>query len=244
MEYPMIQPQLEYGTEGYCCVTAERPCRVTAYSLAAADEIRLVPDACEEIIVLCGGEKGEERKFCLRPDKTTLTYIGMGRGVRYKACGIRLEPGFTFDIGDDPGRIAESVFFGDSLSVARESLLRAVFPCIVKRSDREIWDRLKEAAVSSGGRATVMGLAERFGYTVRHINNIFNEGAGCGPKSFCRFVRFQNALLEMSKAPGGENSSFIERLSYADQAHFQREFKSFTGMTPKQFSGKYFMRKI
>ena len=35
--------------------------------------------------------------------------------------------------------------------------------------------------------------------------------------------------------PYKENSDYIANAGYSDQAHFQREFKAYTGITPRTF---------
>lgn len=232
-----MQPQIEYGLDGYRSTEAAVPCRVIIYAGSGANEIRLVPDGCEEIIFV----RGRAGLSFLRPDKTKRTEITLKRSS--DICGIRLEWGFTFDIPEGTAeKIAESVVrvASDSRDKAGQILPEGIMPYIRPRGNSSVWSSMAKAAVKSRGRITVKELAETFGYTERHINNIFNECAGYGPKDFCKFVRFQNVLAQMADDPRRENSQFIERLSYADQAHFQREFKSFTGMTPRQFVRKYF----
>ncbi|MGN0317648.1 MAG: helix-turn-helix domain-containing protein [Lachnospira sp.] len=92
---------------------------------------------------------------------------------------------------------------------------------------------------SSNGSVTVAELSEMFGYSARHIQRLFNSVFGFGPKDYCRFMRFQYVLSEILTDPDRENSEFIIDSGYSDQAHFQREFKSFTGITPKQLIRLY-----
>ncbi len=72
-------------------------------------------------------------------------------------------------------------------------------------------------------------------YSVRHINRMFHNYLGYGPKTLCKYIRFQKVLREMINNPHRQNSEFILNIDYSDQAHFQREFKSFMGETPKAF---------
>jgi AraC-like DNA-binding protein len=88
------------------------------------------------------------------------------------------------------------------------------------------------------GDFTVNELADETGYSVRHINRLFNENYGFGPKDFCRRLRFQHALREIFSNPNRQISEFIQNIGYSDQAHFQREFKTFMGETPRQFARK------
>lgn len=237
MDYPMLQPQIEYKTEGYSFENKEEPCRIVAYGFFRADKIMLIPDGCDELIM----SWGTICSFCVRPDKTVRTELeplpdALG------LCGIRVEPGCAINIADNEiENIRTQLMSARTPSEARDIVLRGALPFIEKKSVSPVWERMAETVCETRGRCTVAMLAQRFGYTVRHVNNLFRESAGCAPKTFCRFVRFQNALLEMTRNPDGENSDFIERLSYADQAHFQREFREFTGMTPKQFIKLYLL---
>ena len=85
------------------------------------------------------------------------------------------------------------------------------------------------------GAGTVAELSVQSGYSVRHISRLYNEVYGIGAKDFIKMYRFQNVLAEMLADPDRDNSFFIEGAGYSDQAHFQREFKTFMGITPKQY---------
>ncbi|MDO5403435.1 MAG: helix-turn-helix domain-containing protein [Eubacteriales bacterium] len=88
---------------------------------------------------------------------------------------------------------------------------------------------------NSNGSLCVKQLAASSGYSERHIYRIITNEFGYGPKDYCKYIRFQKALLEIISNPKRGNSEFIQNIGYSDQAHFQREFKLFLGMTPKQF---------
>lgn len=85
------------------------------------------------------------------------------------------------------------------------------------------------------GCISINDISNEFGYSPRHISRLFNSNLGYSAKTYCKMIRFHYALQEMQKEPDEEISWFIQNLNYSDQAHFQREFKSFMEMTPHQY---------
>ena len=85
------------------------------------------------------------------------------------------------------------------------------------------------------GTSTVAELSAESEYSVRHISRLYNEVYGIGAKNFIKMYRFQNVLAAIIADPERDNSFFIEGAGYSDQAHFQREFRTFMGMTPKNY---------
>ena len=100
---------------------------------------------------------------------------------------------------------------------------------------RHVIKQMKEAK----GKVAVETIATEFSYTPRHMERLFLQTFSYGPKRFCRYVRLLNAIHSMIQFPERNIAYHIENLGYSDQAHFQREFKTFIGMTPKQFLKRY-----
>lgn len=66
----------------------------------------------------------------------------------------------------------------------------------------------------------------------KQFERVFREHIGLNPKEFARIVRFQRALRMMQL--GSQNYTDIAYVNgYSDQSHFIREFKQFSGLTPK-----------
>jgi AraC-like DNA-binding protein len=62
----------------------------------------------------------------------------------------------------------------------------------------------------------------------------FLAGVGIGPKRFARILRFQRALREKTDDARAWADVALD-CGYCDQAHFIRDFKSFTGTSPARF---------
>ena len=231
MGYFMLQPQIKYGIKNYCRVEKNFPCKAVIYGGTGCGEIAKVPDGCEEVIFVRG--KDGVRK--IYPDKTKLWKTDISG---CDICGIRLQPGYYPDM--EAVEVLEKIF----LSQNKDTYLN-LFPdyVIKKKPSHPAVHEMLELISESRGRITVEEMAERLSYSMRHINNLFTDAMGFGPKEFERFTRLQYVFKEMIKNPFRNNCEFIEQLDYADQAHFQREFKYFTGMTPRQFIKKYCVQK-
>jgi len=88
--------------------------------------------------------------------------------------------------------------------------------------------------VKSNGHIAISQLAKNYHLCQKQFYRKFISAVGINPKFFSRVVRFQHILGLM------DNMQF-KQLDYAlnsgfyDQAHFIKEFRRFTGYTPKEY---------
>lgn len=87
--------------------------------------------------------------------------------------------------------------------------------------------KLFDLIYSSHGELSVKELAERVNWSERQINRYFNEQFGISLKSYATILRFRASFSHIK-----EGKLFPEQ-NFADQAHFIREVKKFSGVTPK-----------
>lgn len=69
----------------------------------------------------------------------------------------------------------------------------------------------------------------------KHLNFLFREYLGASPKMFSSLNRFQNILSTISKSGPGKLTSLAYELDFFDQAHFNNNFKKFTGLKPNDY---------
>ena len=80
---------------------------------------------------------------------------------------------------------------------------------------------------------TVREMAEAACLTVKQLERVFAATVGASPKVYARMVRFQRSLALMQRGYGDNSLTQIAyRCGYADQSHFIREFRQFSGHTP------------
>ena len=76
-------------------------------------------------------------------------------------------------------------------------------------------------------------LAKQFGFSERYIQKLFLNWVGITPKDLFSIHRF-NKSLHLIRSANASLTAIAYECGYYDQAHFIREFKSFTGLTPSQ----------
>jgi len=79
-------------------------------------------------------------------------------------------------------------------------------------------------------------LAAEAGFSERYIQKLFLNYVGITPKSFFSVQRF-NKSLQLVRSANMSLTNIAYECGYYDQAHFIREFKSYTGITPSRLSG-------
>jgi AraC-like DNA-binding protein len=85
---------------------------------------------------------------------------------------------------------------------------------------------------TSHGGVQVGALAEAAGVSGNHLANQFKSHVGVTPKRVARIYRFARLILSVDARGPVDWSWLAQTAGYFDQAHFNREFKDFTGHTP------------
>jgi AraC-like DNA-binding protein len=93
------------------------------------------------------------------------------------------------------------------------------------------WKRLRE----TNGAATVNELANSVGWSRKHLAARFREQIGLAPKTVGRIVRFQGVVQALREGVELGWSDLAYRSGYYDQAHFNRDFREYTGLTPSEY---------
>lgn len=78
-------------------------------------------------------------------------------------------------------------------------------------------------------------LSEQLYVCKRQLQRTFIDKLGFGPKAYSRMLRFSNAIHYLSAFPDAKMTEVAYDFGYADQSHFIREFRDFTGCNPKSF---------
>lgn len=69
----------------------------------------------------------------------------------------------------------------------------------------------------------------------RRLEQVFSEKIGLPPKAIHRIHRIRRSIDFMRDHPGHSLTHVAHEFNFFDQSHFTREFKRFTGFTPKRF---------
>jgi AraC-like DNA-binding protein len=88
------------------------------------------------------------------------------------------------------------------------------------------------------GSATVKYLLERLNISERHFERRFSQAVGLSPQFYIRVKRFNKAVSLMKRGQFKKLTDLAHALNFYDQAHFIRDVKAFSGMTPKNLSQK------
>jgi len=71
----------------------------------------------------------------------------------------------------------------------------------------------------------------------RQLERMFVKHVGISPKQLGKLIRLQSALKMMLNKEDESLTSIAYNNEYYDQAHFTKDFKEFTGVSPKEFLG-------
>lgn len=219
-----------------------------------------IVDGCPGVIVV----RSEKEAFCDQHEKLpdillygqTTTPVRLTATGNFDVLGICFQPHalksvFGFDADDLTNR---SVDF-DLISVQKqnklsEQLLNAqsldnqlkIISCYLfdriqhnnKKKD-DITTHALSQMVQANGNISLRELQQTLQLSERSLERKFKQHVGISPKLFLRICRFQESLNQMRKNNYDKLSDIAFQNDYADQSHFIRVFKEFTGFSPLEF---------
>jgi AraC-like DNA-binding protein len=174
-----------------------------------------------------------------RPSSKTVIF-----GIQLRAEGARRVFGMpideltnrTFVAEEVPGtldalgrRLGMSGSFDEQIRIAAEWFARLPLP---GERDRTISHacRLMRASPTP---TTVDYVLHESGYSARHLRRLFQRHVGCSPSAFLQLSRLARSLRLMNTSRS--LTAIAHEAGYFDQAHFCRDFKTLSGITPTEY---------
>lgn len=220
---------------------------------------RIFPDGCMELIIHYGDAfqkitgKGTEQQANGFVYGQLEEYIELLPGVSTGVMGIKFFPAGLSYFTRVPVHemkqqaiLLPDIFSLDGVHLAEAIALAGKPAEKVKQAEQFLLQQLvagkkKEPLTSilvndiyqQKGNLTVSNLTGQYAVTERQLERLFARDIGLSPKLFCRIVRFQHVF---QLAPRSTSFTGLALdAGYFDQAHFTREFKIFTGLSPTQY---------
>ena len=127
------------------------------------------------------------------------------------------------------GKITEATSHAERISVFCRHLLRKPdnAPTVLERAVHRM--------IETHGMETMTNLCSMLSISERQLERKFKESVGFSPKQYARILRFQCSKRRFVH----RINSFAEiafDCNYADQPHFARDFKEFSGMTVTEYA--------
>ena len=82
---------------------------------------------------------------------------------------------------------------------------------------------------------SIKGICKQHNISRKHLNFLFQDWLGISPKMLSSLNRFQLILQAISKSRPEKLTRIAYELDFFDQAHFNNNFKRFTGLKPNDY---------
>lgn len=86
----------------------------------------------------------------------------------------------------------------------------------------------------AAGQLDIASLGEALGLGERQLRRRFEAAVGLAPKRFARLLRFQRVFEQQRESDATAWAQVALECGYCDQAHFNRDFRAFSGLAPRQ----------
>ena len=256
MDYKTYQPDSGLLNYVRCYWTLESP------KEEAPQKQRIVPDGCMEMIFHYGDfykQYTPDGSTFLQP--RCFVFGQVTQALEIEPTGetgvfaVRFLPeGFaafaTFPVGDMENRAVplQELFAEEGIDLEKEILNALNTEERIRLVERFLWRKLitpesVHQVVRSSvatmillkGQLSVEELSGNLKINRRQLERKFSLVVGLSPKQLSKIIRLQSVLKMMADPGFTSLTNVAYQGSYYDQAHFIKDFKEFTGMSPRRF---------
>jgi len=257
MNYQTFQPHSDLASVVKCYWILEVPADINS------QRQRIIPDGCIEMIFILGEDvkrytAGDE--FIIQPRAMILGQITEPFFVEptgyVNSFAIRFYPyGFVSfapvpikDLANKETPIHS--LFGNTISgnleqkivLAKDTKERIEIIetfLLDKLKNKSTIDNIVKTAIdtifSTGGSVSINAILKNDVSKRRQLERKFMKQIGISPKQLGKVIRMQTALQMLLDQKSESFTAIAYESEYYDQAHFIKDFKEFTGTTPKEF---------
>lgn len=100
-------------------------------------------------------------------------------------------------------------------------------------------DAILNDIMNCGGMLFVEDILEKHSLSMSTLNRYFKKYVGMTVALYIRLVKF-NTLTAGLYSDGTKLQDIVAQYNFYDQTHFTKDFKKFSGITPKQYKGPNF----
>jgi AraC-like DNA-binding protein len=256
MSYKAYTPNIDVAAFVKCYWTLDTPKEIKP------EKQRIVPDGCVEMIFEYGDSYRQYRSdgsFFIQPK--CFVFGQITEPLEIEATGetgifaVRFHPeGFipfaTIPIiemenrpvplnelfGEEGIRLGNEVLAASTTVERIEIIERFLLERLISP---ESIDRVAKSSIALmfelNGQLSVDELTDQLNINRRQLERKFSTVVGLSPKQLSKIIRLQATLKMISNNQFTSLTAVAYEGNYYDQAHFIKDFKEFTGMSPKQF---------
>jgi hypothetical protein len=259
MNYQTFPPHADLASLVKCYWTLEIPAD------HPTERQRIVPDGCIEMAFILGDDikrYTSENEFILQPramvlGQTTEPFYIEPTGyvntfaVRFYPYGFanfviyplknlaNKETPTALLFGEKPAKeLAQKIVLAKDTS-ARITIIESFL--LDKLNDQATMDNIVKTTIdaifSTKGGAAINTILQDDLSKRRQLERKFLTQIGISPKQLGKVIRLQTALKMLLNQEAESLTQIAYESQYYDQTHFIKDFKEFTGTTPKDFSG-------
>lgn len=258
MDYKTFDAMKDLSTFVKCYWTLESPGEENP------QRQRIVPDGCMEMIFHYGDlyqQYINNEQSILQPRCFVISQLTQPLEIEpTDATGIfsvRFHPaGFTpfatlpIKEMENSAVALEKLFGKEGLAIEQEILtakstlerIARIEAFLINRlTDTETINRIIVSTVdtilSANGQLSVNELSQKININRRQLERKFSTVVGLSPKQLSKIIRLQATLKLLLHKQFTSLTALAYEGEYYDQAHFIKDFKEFTGLSPKAFYG-------
>lgn len=116
-------------------------------------------------------------------------------------------------------------------------LLYAIFQQQKEKLDHTVHQSILKI-IETKGLLPIKELRDLLNISERTFERRFLAQVGVTPKQFSKIIQFQSSLTDLQKNDFNTLTDIVYKNGFADQSHFIRVFKAFTGTTPSNYKIK------